>query len=122
MNNYKSLESLEENLSLAEENVDPNIKNSALRKASEGKVNNFKTQNNVGETSMEAIAGEGRSRYTSDEAEFWYFVIVSAVLSCFAGLCSGLTVGYLSIDDLVLDLKQNNGTPEEIKSVININC
>ncbi len=30
-----------------------------------------------------------------------------------SGLFSGLTVGYLSIDDLVLELRSNNGTDEE---------
>ena len=34
-------------------------------------------------------------------------------MTCFAGLMSGLTVGYLSIDDLVLELRFNNGTDEE---------
>lgn len=29
--------------------------------------------------------------------EFWLFAIISATLSCFAGVCSGLTVGYMSI-------------------------
>jgi hypothetical protein len=27
-----------------------------------------------------------------------------------AGMCSGLTVGYLSIDELALDIKIENGT------------
>ena len=35
------------------------------------------------------------------------------VLTLFAGLMSGLTVGYLSIDDLVLELKTSTGTIEE---------
>ncbi len=34
-------------------------------------------------------------------------------MTCFAGLMSGLTVGYLSIDDLVLELRSTNGTEEE---------
>jgi len=34
-----------------------------------------------------------------------------------AGLMSGLTVGYLSIDELVLELKIKNGTDEEKKQV-----
>jgi len=44
---------------------------------------------------------------------FWVFVGVSAGLTLFAGLMSGLTVGYLSIDDLVLELKNSTGTDEE---------
>ena len=35
------------------------------------------------------------------------------VLVIFSGLMSGLTVGYLSIDDLVLELKQTTGTEIE---------
>jgi metal transporter CNNM len=35
------------------------------------------------------------------------------VLTLFAGLMSGLTVGYLSIDDLVLELKTSTGSGEE---------
>lgn len=29
--------------------------------------------------------------------EFWLFLFISAFLVTFAGICSGLTVGYLSI-------------------------
>lgn len=36
---------------------------------------------------------------------------------CFAGICSGLTVGYLSIDDLALEIKQENGTEADKKAV-----
>lgn len=36
----------------------------------------------------------------------------------FAGLMSGLTVGYLSIDTLVLELKLKNGTESEKKNVV----
>jgi metal transporter CNNM len=35
------------------------------------------------------------------------------IFTVFAGIMSGLTVGYLSIDDLVLELKANTGTDEE---------
>lgn len=35
------------------------------------------------------------------------------VLVCFAGLMSGLTVGFLSIDQLDLEIKQSIGTEEE---------
>lgn len=33
-----------------------------------------------------------------------------------AGICSGLTVGYLSIDALFLEMKMLNGTEEEKRS------
>jgi metal transporter CNNM len=40
-------------------------------------------------------------------------IIIIAFLTIFAGIMSGLTVGYLSIDDLVLELKSNTGTETE---------
>jgi len=36
----------------------------------------------------------------------------------FAGLMAGLTVGYLSIDTLVLELKLKNGTEKEKRDVM----
>ena len=44
---------------------------------------------------------------------FWFNLIGFIVLACFAGTMSGLTVGYLSIDSLVLEIKMNNGTESE---------
>ena len=44
-------------------------------------------------------------------------------LTCFAGAMSGLTVGYLSIDSLILELKISNGTENEkfyAKKILNI--
>jgi metal transporter CNNM len=41
--------------------------------------------------------------------------LIDLVLTIFAGLMSGLTVGYLSIDDLVLELRMSTGTEEEKK-------
>ena len=46
-------------------------------------------------------------------AEFWFNLIIFIVLACFAGTMSGLTVGYLSIDSLVLEIKMTNGTDTE---------
>ena len=46
-------------------------------------------------------------------AEFWFYLIVAIALVCFAGAMSGLTVGYLSIDTLILELKISNGTEIE---------
>ena len=45
--------------------------------------------------------------------EFWFNLIVFITLACFAGTMSGLTVGYLSIDSLVLEIKMSNGTETE---------
>ena len=44
---------------------------------------------------------------------FWFNLIVFITLACFAGTMSGLTVGYLSIDSLVLEIKMGNGTESE---------
>lgn len=56
----------------------------------------------------------------SDGATYWYYLIsiickmtFKLVLTLFAGLMSGLTVGYLSIDDLVMELKTSTGSSEE---------
>jgi metal transporter CNNM len=53
-------------------------------------------------------------------AVWWFYVfavlcnnLFNLVLTAFAGLMSGLTVGYLSIDDLVLELRSSTGTDEE---------
>ena len=57
---------------------------------------------------------------TLSEGKFWTYVFISfcnimlnLVLTCFAGMVSGLTVGYLSIDDLLMELKMTTGTDEE---------
>ena len=44
---------------------------------------------------------------------FWFNLIMFCGLACFAGTMSGLTVGYLSIDTLVLEIKMGNGTESE---------
>lgn len=45
--------------------------------------------------------------------EYWFFFGMSAFLVCFAGVCSGLTVGYLSIKKQSLVLWLNS--PDEQK-------
>lgn len=45
--------------------------------------------------------------------EWWIDLVIVLFLTLFAGAMSGLTVGYLSIDDLVLELKLTTGTEEE---------
>lgn len=47
--------------------------------------------------------------------EFWINISLIAFFTLFAGAMSGLTVGYLSIDDLVLELKSKTGTDIEQK-------
>lgn len=43
--------------------------------------------------------------------------MIVKVCVAFAGLMSGLTVGYLSIDKLDLEIKQAIGTPQEKRAV-----
>ena len=55
------------------------------------------------------------SRYRAEpfSAEFWLNLFIFLLLALFAGTVSGLTVGYLSIDSLILEIKMNNGTEKE---------
>ena len=68
---------------------------------------------------------EGEEKSNSFFDGFWFNFIGFSLLSCFAGCMSGLTVGYLSIDMLILEIKLNSGTKQEkiyankIKKVIN---
>ena len=63
---------------------------------------------------------ERSTDFTPNDPEFYIYLGISLVLCLFAGLCSGLTVGYLSIDDLTLDIKMRNGTPEEKRAASEI--
>ncbi len=47
---------------------------------------------------------------------FWTYIGIAVFLTCFAGLMSGLTVGYLSIDKLELEIKMEYGTAAEKKA------
>ena len=44
---------------------------------------------------------------------YWFFMFMVALLTLFAGMMSGLTVGYLSVDQLTMELRENTGTEEE---------
>ena len=46
-------------------------------------------------------------------SKYWLFLFITLCLTLFAGLMSGLTVGYLSVDDLSLELKTTTGTEQE---------
>ena len=51
---------------------------------------------------------------------FWICLIIAIVLLCIAGCMSGLTVGFESIDEMTLDIKMKNGTPEEKRQATEI--
>jgi len=62
--------------------------------------------------------GQEGKRAKFGSPRFWFFAITAIILTLIAGLMSGLTIGYLSIDELVLELKIKNGTEEEKKQVL----
>ena len=44
---------------------------------------------------------------------FWFCFGMACTLLSVAGCMSGLTVGYEGIDEMTLEVKLKNGTPEE---------
>jgi len=89
-------------------------------------IENFKIIRNPKFISLENLQNQENLEITSILSELpkeephdlspalmWTYIIVIILLSTFSGIMSGLTVGYLSIDDLVLELKAQNGTDEE---------
>lgn len=70
-------------------------------------VHDLTEENNKTESEQEA------EKEKLKNSAFWTYFLICLVLVCFAGLMSGLTVGYLSIDDLVLELKAEIGSEEE---------
>lgn len=62
------------------------------------------------------LDGAGK-RIPFGTTQFWTTTMLCAGLILFAGLMSGLNMGYLSIDTLVLELKLKNGTEREKRDV-----
>ena len=58
-------------------------------------------------------SGQEKEKSKSIFDNFWFNFTGFVVLAIFAGAMSGLTVGYLSIDMLILEIKLNNGTEQE---------
>jgi hypothetical protein len=46
---------------------------------------------------------------------FWIYAGISFFLACFAGVCSGLTVGYMAINKSEMELWASSGSEEEKK-------
>ena len=44
---------------------------------------------------------------------YWFFMFMVAFLTLFAGMMSGLTVGYLSVDKLTMELREKTGSQME---------
>jgi len=62
--------------------------------------------------------GKEESKYPPGSTLFYYSLIISVLLTLGAGVMSGLTVGYLSIDQLELEMKLQNGTETEKKHAL----
>jgi len=80
------------------------------------KANDDDSEKNEKTTTPEKVSGS-EERAPFGTYEFWLYSLIATGLTLLAGLMSGLTVGYLSIDELVLELKIKNGNDEERKQV-----
>ena len=83
------------------------------------KIKNLRVGTQIRKTE-EAIKEEAETPACVEEmvtgGTYWFFMFMVAVLTLFAGMMSGLTVGYLSVDQLTMELRENTGTPEEKKA------
>eukprot|EP00344_Euplotes_crassus_P003404 CAMPEP_0196996352 /NCGR_PEP_ID=MMETSP1380-20130617/2254_1 /TAXON_ID=5936 /ORGANISM="Euplotes crassus, Strain CT5" /LENGTH=550 /DNA_ID=CAMNT_0042412287 /DNA_START=71 /DNA_END=1723 /DNA_ORIENTATION=+ len=68
--------------------------------------------------SIEEEESSNGGRFPPGSYMFYYCLIVAVLLTLGAGVMSGLTVGYLSIDQLELEMKLQNGTEEEKKNAL----
>lgn len=58
--------------------------------------------------------------YNYKQPEFYMCLGISALMCIVGAFCSGLTVGYLSIDDLTLEMKLKKGTLNEKRAATKI--
>ena len=83
------------------------------------KIKNLRVGTQIRKTE-EAIKEEAEPPACVEEmvtgGTYWFFMFMVALLTLFAGMMSGLTVGYLSVDQLTMELRENTGTPEEKKA------
>ncbi|CAD8150082.1 unnamed protein product [Paramecium pentaurelia] len=54
-----------------------------------------------------------RRTFSPGEIDFWICLLIAAILICLAAVCSGMTVGYLSVDELQLEIYKEQGTHEQ---------
>ena len=80
------------------------------------KIKNLRIQTQIRKTE-EAVKEGAEPQACVEEmvtgGTYWFFMFMVAVLTLFAGMMSGLTVGYLSVDQLTMELRESTGTPEE---------
>ena len=80
------------------------------------KMKNLRSQTNLRkteETKKEAEGEDPCAEQMVTGSTYWFYMFMVALLTLFAGMMSGLTVGYLSVDQLTMELRENTGTEEE---------
>ena len=82
------------------------------------KMKNLRTLNNYKQTrTLEEEQKEQEKVICEEEmvtgGKYWFFMFMVAFLTLFAGMMSGLTVGYLSVDKLTMELREKTGTQME---------
>ena len=82
------------------------------------KIKNLRTLNNYKQTRTLEEEKKGEEKIICEEemvtgGKYWFFMFMVAFLTLFAGMMSGLTVGYLSVDKLTMELREKTGTQME---------
>jgi hypothetical protein len=82
------------------------------------KMKNLRTLNNYKQTRTLEEEKKGEEKIICEEemvsgGKYWFFMFMVAFLTLFAGMMSGLTVGYLSVDKLTMELREKTGTQME---------
>ena len=75
------------------------------------RLKNLRIQKQIQKT--EEKEGEPCGEELVTGSTYWFYMFMVAFLTLMAGMMSGLTVGYLSVDQLTMELKENTGTEEE---------
>ena len=79
------------------------------------------TEGGINEDNLESIQKDGLNEeelISPSSGEFYLYLGICFALTIMAAVMSGLTVGYLSIDELVLEMKMKSGTEQDRKRVI----
>ena len=82
------------------------------------KIKNLRSLSNFKKTRTLEEPKEGEEKVICEEemvtgSTYWFFMFMVAFLTLFAGMMSGLTVGYLSVDKLTMELREKTGTQME---------
>ena len=82
------------------------------------KIKNLRSYSNFKKIRTLEEPKEGDEKVICEEemvtgSTYWFFMFMVAFLTLFAGMMSGLTVGYLSVDKLTMELREKTGTQME---------